>query len=215
MRPLHLIFVGVLAPLCSASSSAVTKRSMRVSERSLGIPVREGEIPLEAMKFIAPYMNTWPTPADCCANGGTCTHAENGTTRCLCPAAFSGPACLDDVDECLLRKPCGRFSVCINLYGSFRCDCMPGFQRQAHLCVREVSCEEGPCLNGGTCVTRDDLTDVCYCKIGFRGRLCETAVPECSLGTCPGGTFCVSTRRGFRCLRSLRDLRPGYRLPWK
>ncbi|KAH8023666.1 hypothetical protein HPB51_015162 [Rhipicephalus microplus] len=97
-----------------------------------------------------------------------------GTTRCLCPAAFSGPGCLDDVDECLLRKPCGRFSVCINLYGSFRCDCMPGFQRHAHLCVREVSCEEGPCLNGGTCVTRDDLTDVCYCKIGFTGRLCET-----------------------------------------
>nr|XP_050034443.2 delta-like protein 3 [Dermacentor andersoni] len=101
------------------------------------------------------------------------------------------------------------------MYGSFRCDCMPGFQLQAHLCVREISCEEGPCLNGGSCVTREDLTDVCYCKIGFRGRLCEIAVPECSLGTCPHGTFCVSTRRGFRCLRSLRDLRPGYRLPWK
>ncbi|KAL1441300.1 hypothetical protein MTO96_008713 [Rhipicephalus appendiculatus] len=113
--------------------------------------------------------------------------SKSGTTKCLCPAAFSGPACLDDVDECLLRRPCGRFSVCTNLYGSFRCDCMPGFQRQAHLCIREVSCEEGPCLNGGTCVTRDDLTDVCYCKIGFRGRLCEIAVPECSLGTCPGG----------------------------
>ncbi|KAH7951201.1 hypothetical protein HPB52_006258 [Rhipicephalus sanguineus] len=128
------------------------------------------------MKFIAPYMNTWPTPADCCANGGTCVHGENGSTECLCPAAFSGPACLHDVDECLLRRPCGRFSVCTNLYGSFRCDCMPGFQLQADLCVREVSCEEAPCLNGGTCVTRDDLTDVCYCKIGFRGRLCETAL---------------------------------------
>ncbi|XP_075549166.1 nephronectin-like isoform X2 [Dermacentor variabilis] len=178
MRPLHLIFVGVLALPCTASSNmATTRQSTRVPSRTLSIPVREGDIPPEAMQFIVPYMNTWPTPADCCANGGTCVHGENGTTKCLCPAAFSGPACLDDVDECRLRRPCGRFSVCTNMYGSYRCDCMPGFQLQAHLCVREVSCEEGPCLNGGSCVTREDLTDVCYCKIGFRGRLCE--IGEC------------------------------------
>ncbi|KAM7314612.1 fibropellin-1-like [Ixodes scapularis] len=84
-----------------------------------------------------------------------------------------GPSCLDDVDECLAR-PCGRFSVCVNLYGSFQCLCQPGFQLEAHLCVRVVTCEEGPCLNGGTCVTRADMSDLCYCKIGFAGRLCET-----------------------------------------
>ncbi|KAG0416123.1 hypothetical protein HPB47_006729 [Ixodes persulcatus] len=88
-----------------------------------------------------------------------------------------GPSCLDDVDECLAR-PCGRFSVCVNLYGSFRCLCQPGFQLEAHLCVRVVTCEEGPCLNGGTCVTRADMSDLCYCKIGFAGRLCETEVPS-------------------------------------
>ncbi|XP_077562313.1 protein kinase C-binding protein NELL2-like isoform X2 [Haemaphysalis longicornis] len=176
------------------------------------IPVRADDIPLEAVRFIAPYMHTWPPPPECCANGGTCIHGENGSMECACPAAFSGPQCLDDVDECL-AGPCGRFSVCVNLYGSFRCLCRPGFQLQGHLCVREVSCEEGPCLNGGTCVTRDDLSDVCYCKIGFRGRLCERAVPECSSGSCPRGTFCVSTRRGFRCLRSLSDLQPGSRVP--
>ncbi|XP_070393393.1 uncharacterized protein [Dermacentor albipictus] len=175
---MHLILVGVLALPCTASSNmATTIQRTRVPPRTLSIPLREGDIPPEAMQFIVPYMNTWPTPADCCANGGTCVHGENGTTKCLCPAAFSGPACLDDVDECRLRRPCGRFSVCTNMYGSFRCDCMPGFQLQAHLCVREITCEEGPCLNGGSCVTREDLTDVCYCKIGFRGRLCEIATP--------------------------------------
>ncbi|KAK8758097.1 hypothetical protein V5799_004272 [Amblyomma americanum] len=208
----HLLILGALALPHRTDSNETTSKITAAPSKTLGIPVREGDIPLEAMRFVVPYMNTWATPADCCANGGTCIHGENGTVECLCTAAFSGPACLDDVNECLGR-PCGRFSVCTNLYGSFRCDCMPGFQLQAHLCVREVSCEEGPCLNGGTCVTREDLTDVCYCKIGFRGRLCEIAVPECSLGTCPRGTFCVSTRRGFRCLRSLRDLQPGYRVP--
>ncbi|XP_064469196.1 delta-like protein 1 [Ornithodoros turicata] len=206
------ICLALLVTYIPVAKSATTLNDTATPQhRTLGIPVREGDIPPEAMRFIELYKNTWPPPLDCCSNGGTCVHLENGTTTCICPPNFTGEHCEDDVNECRTQRPCGRFSICTNLYGSFRCSCMPGFEQEGALCLRIVTCEESPCLNGATCVTRRDISDVCYCKIGFAGRFCERAIPECRPGACPRGTFCVSTRRGFQCLHSFAGFLPAYK----
>ncbi|KAK8786545.1 hypothetical protein V5799_023682 [Amblyomma americanum] len=94
---LHLLILGALALPHRTDSNETTSKITAAPSKTLGIPVREGDIPLEAMRFVVPYMNTWATPADCCANGGTCIHGENGK-----PPSISRYRCL--LTSCSARE---------------------------------------------------------------------------------------------------------------
>lgn len=56
-----------------------------------------------------------------CVNGGICL--PNGTSfRCLCPPAFRGLDCREDLNECNLANLCSAQNrECINLYGGYEC----------------------------------------------------------------------------------------------
>ncbi|XP_059418333.1 protein HEG-like [Carassius carassius] len=61
-----------------------------------------------------------------CANGGSCVRSAKGSYLCQCLPSWTGPFCMQDVDECV-TSPCPQGSVCVNTGGSFSCECALGF----------------------------------------------------------------------------------------
>ncbi|KAF2368089.1 Cadherin [Trinorchestia longiramus] len=59
-----------------------------------------------------------------CENGGRCEDGREGPL-CRC-SHFTGSRCEEDVDECSVQ-PCANGGTCINLFGDFRCLCLPNF----------------------------------------------------------------------------------------
>jgi len=57
-----------------------------------------------------------------CINNAECL---NGQCFCIDGFKAEGATCID-VDECQ-SDPCGPFSICTNLQGSYRCECEAGF----------------------------------------------------------------------------------------
>uniref|UniRef100_A0A8C6SK78 Neural EGFL like 1 n=1 Tax=Neogobius melanostomus TaxID=47308 RepID=A0A8C6SK78_9GOBI len=115
---------------------------------------------------------------DGCRNGGTCA-APNS---CLCATGFTGPHCDSDVDECSEAPAlCHNHSHCVNLPGSYHCDCRTGFhddgsyQPDGSSCVDvdECSLQTHSCWNDSVCVNLPGGFD-CVCTSG----------PGCS-GDCP------------------------------
>ncbi|KAG8172933.1 hypothetical protein JTE90_001068 [Oedothorax gibbosus] len=80
---------------------------------------------------------------DCCHNGGKCYashHPSQGDIPflwCLCPPAFQGRFCEEDVNECS-SLPCKPHERCIDEYGGFRCNCKDGFVREGDDCIRKT-----------------------------------------------------------------------------
>jgi len=62
-------------------------------------------------------------------------------TGCECETGWSGEDCSLDVNECdRSSPPCeDADSVCINVPGSFRCQCKQGFYRNSGTCVGKIS----------------------------------------------------------------------------
>ena len=55
------------------------------------------------------------------------------------------------------------------------------------------SCQNSPCLNGGSCLARNNKEGYsCVCKDGFVGSKCELKNP-CSDSPCQNGGLCTAT----------------------
>lgn len=146
---------------------------------------------------------------DGCRNGGSCV-APN---TCLCSSGFTGDHCDTDVDECSQALSlCHSHSHCVNLPGSYLCDCRAGFhddgsyRSDGSSCVDvdECSLQTHSCWNDSVCVNLPGGFD-CVCTTGpgcsgdcpqpggarLNGEEWTPSSDHCSICSCQDGqTFC-------------------------
>ncbi|KAF3832986.1 hypothetical protein F7725_026651, partial [Dissostichus mawsoni] len=134
------------------------------------------------------------------------------------------------IDECATQMHyCQSNTVCVNLPGSHRCDCLPGFIRHDDCASGQDQCDENAiCINtirGHLCTCKPGYVgngticrafceegcrsggtcvspNTCVCPSGFTGRRCETDIDECSLQThtCWNDSVCVNLPGGYDCV---------------
>ncbi|XP_066997488.2 fibrillin-1 isoform X2 [Anabrus simplex] len=154
-----------------------------------------------------------------CPSNAICKNTP-GSFHCACKDGFrqEGNSC-PDIDECSESKGLCHHK-CINVWGSYRCSCNPGYTLQAdnRSCHDIDECEEFKdrklCI--GICVNEPG-SYTCRCPNGYRlgsdGRTCQD-INECMTGTpCQGrDEVCVNTLGGYRCVaincpaRFIKDL---------
>ncbi|XP_064613167.1 fibrillin-2-like [Liolophura sinensis] len=129
-----------------------------------------------------------------CPNHGVCVRPG----ECRCGAGYAPPQC-DDVDECMLdQDDCDQ--LCVNVNGTFTCDCRDGFQLTDDnktcipVCFGETP---GNCPNGGSCQAPDE----CTCLYGYKPPDCQD-INECDITAQeqpPCEQVCVNTPGSFLC----------------
>ncbi|CAB1412373.1 unnamed protein product [Pleuronectes platessa] len=151
-----------------------------------------------------------------CLPGHTCINTEGSYTcrrnTVSCGRGYhliqDGKRC-EDVDECRTGDVCGIHG-CVNLVGSYRCECRIGFvfNSIARLCEDINECRHYP---GRLCGHKCENTEgsyLCGCTTGFRlshdNRNCED-VNECEANPC--SQECSNVYGSYQCY-----CRHGYQL---
>ncbi|XP_069493571.1 nidogen-2 [Ambystoma mexicanum] len=164
---------------------------------------------------------TDPTLVNPCYDG---THACDTTARCKpgagleytceCATGFQGDGrdCVD-VDECVAGfTRCSAHSLCLNLPGSYRCECEAGYEfaGDGHTCV-VIPSPTNPCEDGrnncapsdvAQCISHGDGTFRCVCRPGYTGSGYQcTDMDECSAGLdrCGPNSLCLNLPGRYRC----------------
>ncbi|XP_037688644.1 nidogen-2 isoform X2 [Choloepus didactylus] len=167
-----------------------------------------------------------PTPVNPCYDGShTCDttaqcHPGTGVHyTCECAPGYQGDgrSCMD-VNECATGfHRCGPNSVCINLLGSYRCECRSGYEfaGDRHTCIL-IAPPPNPCEDGthtcapaeqAQCIHQGGSTFSCACLPGYVGSGYQcTDVDECSENRCHPAATCYNTPGSFSC-----HCQPGYR----
>ncbi|XP_046901580.1 nephronectin [Hypomesus transpacificus] len=137
--------------------------------------------------------------------GKPCVKGECvGPDKCCCIAGYMGQQCEEDVNECgMAVRPCSQ--RCMNLPGSYRCYCDPGYtlNTDGHTCTRELECVSGRCQFGCQIETGGEVH--CLCPPGLHlakdNRTCED-VNECLefSDVCPPRRTCKNTFGSFACV---------------
>ncbi|XP_053155988.1 nidogen-1 isoform X2 [Hemicordylus capensis] len=118
-----------------------------------------------------------------CDTNAVCRPGPGNQFTCECSVGFQGDgrACYD-VDECLEQPTmCGSNAVCNNQPGTFRCECLEGYQfsSDGRTCVDVDECQLNRCHPDAFCHNTPGSFH-CQCKAGYRGDgfLCVPGVPE-------------------------------------
>uniref|UniRef100_A0A673Z507 Neural EGFL like 1 n=1 Tax=Salmo trutta TaxID=8032 RepID=A0A673Z507_SALTR len=154
---------------------------------------------------------------DFCSEGLICgenSECRNRNTRaeCECKSGFASihgdSTYCEDIDECATQMHyCQANTACVNLPGSHRCDCLPGFIRvDDYSCTEHDECASGQssCDDNAIC-TNTIRGHLCSCKPGYvgNGSICTAFCEEgCrSGGTCvsPNTCVCPSGFTGLYC----------------
>ncbi|XP_017514198.3 nidogen-2 [Manis javanica] len=166
-----------------------------------------------------------PAPVNPCYDGShACDttaqcHPGTGTDyTCECAPGYQGDgrSCAD-VNECATGfHRCGPNSVCINLPGSYRCECRGGYEfaDDRHTCIL-IAPPANPCEDGShtcapvgqaRCIHHGGSTFSCICLPGYagNGHHC-TDVDECLENRCHPLATCSNTPGSFSC-----HCQPGY-----
>lgn len=166
-----------------------------------------------------PEQNPCFTGRHGCDTNAACRPGVGIQFTCECASGFSGDgrSCYD-IDECR-ETPyiCGNNAICNNQPGTFRCECVDGFQftNDGKTCV-EVNRPIDHCQRGthgcdapqrASCSYTGGSAYICSCLPGFvgDGRACQD-VDECQQSRCHWDAICSNTQGSFTC-----QCRPGFR----
>ncbi|XP_006872431.1 PREDICTED: nidogen-2 [Chrysochloris asiatica] len=166
-----------------------------------------------------------PAPVNPCHDGShmcdttaQCHPGTNAAYTCECAPGYQGDgrSCVD-VDECTTGSHhCGPNSVCINMKGSYKCECPNGYEfaEDRHTCILIAPppnpCEDGShtCAPAGQaqCIHHGGRMFTCACLPGYAGsgQQC-TDVDECLENRCHPAATCYNTPGSFSC-----RCQPGY-----
>ena len=144
-----------------------------------------------------------------CSNGGSCVDQVNGFS-CRCTAAWTGPTCALDVDECKTNADgCDPDpDSCMNTQGGFRCECPAGYSgtgKGAKGCEDVNECMAGTdtCDELVTCMNTPGSYTCGNCPPGFMGGGSTGCmdVDECAATPkpCDPLTMCSNAAGTFSC----------------
>ncbi|KAG9344326.1 hypothetical protein JZ751_010995 [Albula glossodonta] len=153
-----------------------------------------------------------------CDTNAVCRPGQGNQFTCECATGFTGDGrrCYD-IDECReTPQICGPHALCNNQPGTFRCECIEGFQfaSDGSTCV-EVDRPIDHCQAGShncdvperaRCSYTGGSNFYCSCLEGFvgDGHICQD-IDECQPGRCHQNAVCYNTQGSFTC-----QCRPGF-----
>ena len=114
------------------------------------------------------------------------------------------PVCsFSDIDECSLgNNSCPAHAHCVNVVGSYACECFHGYH--GNHCYDVDECELGIhlCDKHANCINTIGSYK-CACQVGFHddGNSCKD-VNECKAGShnCTQDARCLNTDGSYRCV---------------
>ncbi|NXX10210.1 NID2 protein, partial [Podargus strigoides] len=166
----------------------------------------------------SPPVNPCHDSTHTCEATARCQPGAGLEYTCECAAGYrrDGWGCRD-VDECTEDlSQCGPFTICLNVPGSYRCECHSGYRLaedgQACVPLAPVTnpCEDGshPCAPGdrARCLPRAGGHPTCECLPGYTGDGINCSdVDECAENPCHPAATCYNTPGTFSC-----QCQPGY-----
>ncbi|KFO74596.1 Nidogen-2, partial [Cuculus canorus] len=165
-----------------------------------------------------PLVNPCHDGTHTCEVTARCQPGAGMEYTCECAAGYHGDGrgCRE-VDECAEGlSQCGPFTICLNVPGSYRCECRSGYRpaEDGQSCVPLVPasdpCEDGshPCAPGdrARCLPRASGHPACECLPGYSGDGINCAdVDECTENPCHPAAVCYNVPGSFSC-----RCQPGY-----
>ncbi|XP_029480837.1 nidogen-1-like [Oncorhynchus nerka] len=159
-----------------------------------------------------PEQNPCFTGRHGCDTNAACRPEAGVQFTCECSTGFTGDGrqCYD-IDECReMPEICGSHAVCNNQPGTFRCECVDGFQfaSDGKSCV-EVDRPIDHCQRGtnncdiperARCSYTGASAYICSCLSGFvgDGYTCQD-IDECEQGRCHRDAVCYNSQGSFTC----------------
>ncbi|KAB7495261.1 Transmembrane matrix receptor MUP-4 [Armadillidium nasatum] len=123
-----------------------------------------------------------------------------------------------DFDECSFEEhnDCHENALCINLVGTFKCECKEGFQdlfaeeelKTGRQCVQSKTCSF--CNYNGRCqisLSEDSEGTTCICNDWFSGKNCDINLKVISVGSFLLLLFCIFA--AFCCCRKKKQSQRG------
>ncbi|BFZ22541.1 hypothetical protein BsWGS_25580 [Bradybaena similaris] len=201
----------LLAVMCRIKSTSELARTIIRSTQNQVLVVFESDTSGQRPGFVASFWShecpEFKYGTEACNQTCNCVadktaYCNNTNGVCVCKPGWGSSDCSQDVDECQNRtvETCPfDYQECVNLVGSFRCQCKEGLVKNANGSCEVLpgaSCQTGNCSH--LCVkTLQGQTpqEICYCPDNMKlvGNTCQP---------CSNVTFGKDCRLGCSCQAS-------------